>query len=45
MHFYRGKCEVHDGKARCSCNQGFVGDDCSLDDQVGVLLTIPEFLK
>ena len=32
---FRGRCSVEEGAAKCLCNQGFVGDDCSLDDQVG----------
>ena len=32
--YSRGLCEVEQGAAKCVCNQGFVGDDCSLDDQV-----------
>jgi hypothetical protein len=31
----RGRCDIGPQGARCICNAGFVGDDCSLDDQVG----------
>ena len=30
----RGRCDIGPQGARCICNAGFVGDDCSLDDQV-----------
>jgi hypothetical protein len=30
----RGRCDIGSQGARCICNVGFVGDDCSLDDQV-----------
>jgi hypothetical protein len=30
----RGRCDIGPQGARCICNAGFAGDDCSLDDQV-----------
>ena len=30
----RGKCLLKAGAYKCVCNRGFVGDDCSLDEEV-----------